>query len=111
MKKLLLIGSLVLSLGAVGFARGGHGYGGGCGGHGRGNGNGYYNNMMTSNPQIEKSRITIQEKRLDVRKELIKTSPDWKKVEKLNSEIGAEQGKMRTLMEKYRNDNPNVTNY
>lgn len=108
MKKLLLIGTLVLSLGAFGFARGGHGYGRGYGRGCGGNGSGYHNSMMTSNPQIEKSRILIQEKRLDVRKELIKTSPDWKKIEKLNSEIGTEQGKIRTLMEKYRIENPNV---
>ena len=62
-----------------------------------------------NNPDIQKSWITIEEKRLDVKKEMIKTSPDWKKIEKLNTDIATEQAKMRTAMEKYMRENPNFT--
>ena len=84
MKKVLLIGSVILTLGAVTFARGGYGMGGnggmmggGCGGYG----------YMNSNPETQQTRIRIQEKNLEIRKETIKANPDWKKVERLNSEI------------------------
>ena len=33
------------------------------------------------------------------------------KIEKLNTEIGTEQGKIRTLMEKYWKENPDIKNY
>ncbi len=107
MKKVLVIGSLLLTLGAVSFSRGGggNGHGGGCG-----NG-GYHHDMMISNPAVQNSQIIIDEKRLEVRKELLKTTPDWKKIEKLNTEIGTEQGKIRTLMEKYWKENPDIKNY
>ena len=102
MKKALLIGSIVLTLGAVTFARGGYGMGGnggmmggGCGGYG----------YMNSNPEAQQTRIRIQEKNLEIRKETVKANPDWKKVEKLNSEIATEQAKLRTEMQKYMRNN------
>ena len=110
MKKVLTIGALVLAIGGFAAARGmgyGMGYGGhGCGG-GMGYGGGYHHQMMANNPDIQKSWITIEEKKLEVKKEMIKTSPDWKKVEKLNTDIATEQAKMRTAMEKYMKENPN----
>ena len=96
MKKVLLIGSVILTLGAVTFARGGYGMmGGGCGGYG----------YMNSNPETQQTRIRIQEKNLEIRKETIKANPDWKKVERLNSEIATEQAKLRTEMQKYMRNN------
>lgn len=38
----------------------------------------------------------MKKKRLEIKKELLKDSPDWNKVEKLNTEISTERGKMRT---------------
>ena len=102
MKKALLIGSIVLTLGAVTFARGGYGMGGNGGMIGRGcGGYGYIN----SNPEAQQARIRIQEKNLEIRKETIKANPDWKKVERLNSEIATEQAKLRTEMQKYMRNN------
>lgn len=103
MKKILLTGALILSIGTIGLARGmhngmGNGHGrGGCGSYG----GGYHNQMIDNNPELQKSWITIQEKNLEIKKELIKNSPDWKKVEKLNSEIASEQAKIRTARTKY----------
>lgn len=48
----------------------------------------------------EKNRITIQEKRLEVRKSLLEKNPDWKKIEKLNLESATLQAKNRTEMQK-----------
>ncbi|MCP1226111.1 hypothetical protein [Sebaldella sp. S0638] len=111
MKKVFMIGALVLSIGGFAAARG-MGYGGGMGygngHHGGCGGGGYHYQMMANNPDMQKSWITIEEKRLDVRKEMIKTSPDWKKIEKLNTDIATEQAKMRTAMEKYMRENPNA---
>lgn len=115
MKKVFIVGALVLSIGGLAAARGmyggGMGYGGGRGhGGGCGGGGGYHYQMMSNNPDMQKSWITIEEKRLDVKKEMIKTTPDWKKIEKLNTDIATEQAKMRTAMEKYMRENPNSVN-
>lgn len=103
MKKILITGALILTIGTIGAARGMHnGYGNGYGRGGHGScGGGYHNEMLNDNPELQKSWITIQEKNLEVKKELIKKSPDWKKVEKLNGEIAAEQAKVRTARTKY----------
>ncbi|WP_115270344.1 hypothetical protein [Fusobacterium necrogenes] len=49
------------------------------------------------NPELEKTRIEIEEKRLEIRKELLKEEPDWDKIEKLNIEIAIQEAKNRTL--------------
>ena len=110
MKKVLTIGALVLTIGGFAAARG-MGYGGrmGYGGMHGGCGGGYHYQMMANNPDMQKSWIAIEEKRLDIKKEMIKASPDWKKIEKLNTDIATEQAKMRTAMEKYMRENPNFT--
>ena len=41
-------------------------------------------------------RILIEEKRLEVRKELLNEKPDWNKIEKLNIEIATQEAKNRT---------------
>ena len=102
MKRVLLIGSIVLVFGVVTFSRGGFGMGGnggmmggGCGGYG----------YMNSNPEAQQSSIRIQEKNLEIRKETLKANPDWKKIEKLNTEIANEHAKLRTEMQKYMRNN------
>ena len=54
------------------------------------------------NPEAERVRLVIDEKRLEIRKELIKETPDWKKIERINTEIATEQAKERTVNMKSR---------
>ena len=54
------------------------------------------------NPEAERTRLVIDEKRLEIRKELIKETPDWKKIERINTEIATEQAKERTVNMKSR---------
>ena len=60
------------------------------------------------NKEIERNRIDIMEKRLELRKELIKDRPDWKKVERLNQEIALKRANNHTIMMKERMVNPKV---
>lgn len=60
------------------------------------------------NKEIERNRIDIMEKRLELRKELIKDRPDWKKVERLNQEIALKRANNQTIMMKERMVNPKV---
>ena len=48
------------------------------------------------NPEFEKTRIEFDEKRLEIRKELLKDTPDWAKVQKLNEEIALKKAEFRT---------------
>ena len=45
---------------------------------------------------MQQQRIAMEEKRLDIKKELIKDKPDWNKVEKLNKEIALQQASAKT---------------
>ena len=54
------------------------------------------NNNYRVNPELERARILIEEKRLEVRKELLNEKPDWNKIEKLNIEIATQEAKNRT---------------
>lgn len=56
-------------------------------------------------PESEKSRILIDEKRLEIRKELLNEKPDWNKIEKLNSDIALERARNKTEHMKYRFEN------
>lgn len=47
-------------------------------------------------PENEKIRIIIDEKKLEVRKELLKENPDWDKIEKLNVEIATQGAILKT---------------
>lgn len=60
------------------------------------------------NKEIERNRIDIMEKRLELRKELIKDRLDWKKVERLNQEIALKRANNHTIMMKERMVNPKV---
>ena len=104
MKKIYLTIALLSMLGIASFARGGYMGGGsqrgGCGGYGSG---GYHhdnNGFLAANPDIENLRTNIMEKNLEIRKELLKNNPDWKKIEKLNTEIATTQAKIKTAAEK-----------
>ena len=99
MKKLAVVGVMVLALGATAFAIGHRNWNGSEGMHNFGNtscqSSSNHMNFKRS-PEMEKSSILIGEKKLEIRKEMLKDSPDWNKIEKLNTEISTERGKMRT---------------
>ena len=115
MKKFTIIGIMIFALGATAFARGHQnwngnnmekGYHSGSSYCGSGNQNGF-----KRSPEMERARLVMDEKRLEIRKELVKDKPDWNKVEKLNTEIANEQGRMRTTMMKSRGEyNQNLAN-
>lgn len=108
MKKMTLIGIMLFVVGATSFARPHH--------HNYNNCDyapcvaSYHHNCVVDqnrpkvapkapkrrNPEAERARLVIDEKRLEIRKELIKETPDWKKIERINSEIATEQAKERT---------------
>lgn len=44
----------------------------------------------------ERVRIAIEEKKLDIRKELLKDTPDWNRIERLNVDIATEEAKIKT---------------
>ena len=48
------------------------------------------------NPETEKQRIEIDEKRLEIEKELSKNEPDWGKIEEMNLEIELKIASERT---------------
>lgn len=48
------------------------------------------------NAELERSRILIEEKKLEIRKELLNEKPDWNKIEKLNIEIATQEAKNKT---------------
>jgi hypothetical protein len=88
-KRIFSIGILALSLGMAGFANP--------------NPNNGKPNMPKRNrqervisPEMQKQRIAMEEKMLDIKKEMIKDKPDWNKVEKLNREIALERASAKT---------------
>ena len=46
--------------------------------------------------EFRKMEISIDEKRLEIRKELLNDKPDWNKVQKLNDDIALERSKYKT---------------
>lgn len=57
------------------------------------------------NPDNERMRILMAEKRLEIRKELLNEKPDWNKIEKLNTEIAVKKSQAVTERMKYRFEN------
>lgn len=118
MKKFTIVGIMLLALGVTAFARGHQNWDGNNNMMGRGHHSGSYCGGMGTNqngfkrsPEMERSRLVMDEKRLEIRKELIKDKPDWNKVEKLNTEIANEQGRMRTTAMRTRVEyNQNLAN-
>lgn len=100
MKKFTIIGIMIFALGATTFARGHKNWNENNIGKGHHSGALYCGsvkqNGFKKSPEMERARLVMDEKRLEIRKELIKDKPDWNKVEKLNTEIANEQGRMRT---------------
>ena len=60
-------------------------------------------------PEMQKQRIAVEEKRLDIKKELLKDKPDWSKVEKLNREIALQQASAKTERMKQMKANQNLS--
>ena len=52
--------------------------------------------------KFEANQLDIAEKRIALRREMLKDTPDWNKVEQLNKEIGAIRAENRTIMMKER---------
>lgn len=113
MKKMALIGMMLFVVGATSFARGHH-HNNNCN-YAPCGAPQHYNCVVDQNrpkvapktqkrrnPEAERVRLVIDEKRLEIRKELIKETPDWKKIERINSEIATEQAKERTVNMKSR---------
>lgn len=109
MKKMALIGMMLFVVGATSFARGHH-HNNNC--NYAPCGAPQHHNCVVDqnkqkvpkrrNPEAERTRLVIDEKRLEIRKELIKETPDWKKIERINTEIATEQAKERTVNMKSR---------
>lgn len=123
-KSILLLGAFIaisasaLAWGGYGQGRG-YGYGRGCGFWGRSSGGWHmggrgYNTPVTT-PEDERAYlearersveiynkygVQIEQKQLEVERELLKEKPNWNKVEKLNEEIAKLQAKARTEMQK-----------
>ncbi len=57
--------------------------------------------------ESRKTRIAIDEKNIEIRKELLNENPDWSKIEKLNNDIALEHSKCKTDMMKDRFERDN----
>lgn len=68
-----------------------------------GYGRNFNRNGLTLDKKLEENRIFIAERRIEIRKELLKDTPDWNRVEKLNQEIVMK----RTENQKYNMENRN----
>lgn len=103
--KRFIIGSLMaLTIGTSAFA-GIHHYEGYRNEAGRGHHHHYRRENCRINPDNERMRILMAEKRLEIRKELLNEKPDWNKIEKLNTEIAVKKSQCITENMKYRFEN------
>ena len=103
--KRFIIGSLMaLTIGTSAFA-GIHYYEGYRNETGRGHHHHYRRENCRINPDNERMRILMAEKRLEIRKELLNEKPDWNKIEKLNTEIAVKKSQALTERMKYRFEN------
>lgn len=57
-------------------------------------------NMMYATPEMQKSMIDIEQKELDIKKEMLEDKVDWNKVEKLNKEIAQIKADIQTKVMK-----------
>lgn len=118
MKKLLVIGLLTVSASA--FAYGGHHYTeirseDGvrtiCTVRTSHRMDGRHRDMMRNMPKdmrtsLEKTRLEISQRRLNIKKLFLEEPVDWKKVEEENKQIGILQGQMKTQIQKYMMSEP-----
>lgn len=68
------------------------------------------NNYRNSGYKDSESRILIDEKRIEIRKELLKDNPDWIKIERLKIEMATDSAKLSTerMKERYELRNKQV---
>ncbi|SJZ52842.1 protein refolding chaperone Spy/CpxP family [Cetobacterium ceti] len=121
MKKLLLIGTLILSVGAFAAGQGNnvdgnnnrgryyHNHNSNCTMMGeksykRGNKR-HLNLTEAQRKEISKVKIALEEKKLELKKLMLESNVDWSKVEKLNQEMGNISAKLKTDMMKYKYEN------
>lgn len=107
MKKLLVIGMMVTVLGSTAFANRHEEHHRNLPKHiNRMQKVGHHGKRDIEN---EKLRIEIDEKRLEIRKELLNDKPNWDKIEKLNIEIATQEAKVRTcrMRENYEKESSN----
>lgn len=114
MKKIIILaGALILAVGATSFGRdfshngmmsrtGYHHnsqhYTEGWGGHSGHSGHNCGGRSYTQNKDVERNRIIISEKRVELRKEMLKDNPDWTKIEKLNQDIAIKNAENRSIV-------------
>lgn len=60
------------------------------------------NGSRFQNKEMEANRIAIMEKKVELRKEMLKDTPDWNKVEKINKDIATKRAENHTMMMKER---------
>ena len=117
MKKIILfVGIATLLVGTSAFARS-------MGNMGRGTGTYYQNcsvaygrnynssnknftygkNNLIQDKRLEENRVFIAERKVEIRKEMLKDTPDWNKIDRLNQEIAVK----RTENQKYNLENGN----
>lgn len=68
--------------------------------------NGRHREMMKNMPKemrnsLDKTRIEIKQRRLNIEKLLLEEPVNWNKIEEENTQIGILQGKMKTQIQKY----------
>lgn len=121
MKKLIIIGTLILSAGA--FANGhwndnsnnnnqcvGWNNGSRCytqnnrDNWNRGNKK-HFRLTTEQKKEISKVKIALEEKKLELKKLMLENNVDWTKVQKLNQEMGNISAKLKTDMMKYKYEN------
>ncbi|MCJ8342182.1 MAG: hypothetical protein MJH09_04920 [Cetobacterium sp.] len=117
MKKLLLVGTLILSVGAFAMKYDDtinnrnyhHNPYSNCsmmGGENHHKGHKKYSYLTDSQrDEIAKIKITISEKKLALKKLMLERNINWSQVEKLNEEIGDMSAKLKTDIMKYRYEN------
>lgn len=59
------------------------------------------------NKEVQANQLDIAEKKIALKREIMKDTPDWNKVEQLNREIGALRAENKTIMMKERIANKN----
>lgn len=59
--------------------------------------NGNVRENYVVNKELEANRIAIAEKKLELRKEMLKDNPDWNRVEKLNQDIASKRATNQTI--------------
>lgn len=77
--------------------------------HNNNNGYGYCDNYdnFRGNKEIQANRIDISERKLEIRREMLKDTPDWNKIEKLNQEIALKRAENKTMLMRERMEQNN----